>query len=137
MENQVATTELEAGATTRTTGHAWLTLRIISAAALMGVAANCFLKYLWWAACYSAWYGIPKYARQWKAAGSRVSLYGWGLIMLEAASIAVIFSLTAPRSNAPSRFFRNGVRFTGSIAVTIVGTALLAWALSWIKQGTP
>ncbi len=48
-----------------------LILRIAAAAALMALAANCFLKYLWWTACYSAWYGIPKLAEQWKAAGSR------------------------------------------------------------------
>jgi len=55
-------------------------LRVVAVLALMALAANCFLKYLWWTACYSAWYGIPKLAEQWKAAGANASFNGWSLL---------------------------------------------------------
>lgn len=101
-------------------------LRILAAATLMAVAANCFLKYLWWTACYSAWSGIPKLAEQWKAAGTRASLNGWSFIILEALSIAVL--ATAIR-------VRISMRILASVAITLAGTALFALILSWIKQG--
>lgn len=110
-------------------------LRFVAALALMALAANCFLKYLWWTACYSAWYGIPKLADQWKAAGANVSFNGWSLIALDAVSVAIFFSLIALRSTNLSGFFKNGVRLGASLAATIAGTALLALALSWFKQG--
>ena|SRR5438270_8426024 len=108
----------------------WI-LRLATAAALMAVAANCFLKYLWWAACYSAWSGIPKLSTQWKAAGSRVTLYGWSLILLEAASVALVYSVMRLRPG----FSRNAARLVLSLILTIASTALLALLLSWVKQG--
>jgi hypothetical protein len=111
------------------------TLRLVAALALTALAANCFLKYLWWTACYSAWYGIPKLAEQWKAAGANASFNGWSLIALDAASVAIFFSLITLRSTSLSGFFKNGVRLAASLATTIAGTALLALALSWFKQG--
>ena len=58
-------------------GTTSLLLRAVFALSLMAIAANCFLKYLWWAACYSAWSGLPKFHEQWKAAGANASLNGW------------------------------------------------------------
>ena len=69
------------------------TFRALLAAGLMALAANCFLKYLWWTACYGAWAGIPNLAEQWKAAGSRAAFNGWSVIVLEFASVAVLFTL--------------------------------------------
>jgi hypothetical protein len=110
-------------------------LRLLAALALMALAANYFLKYLWWTACYSAWYGIPKLAEQWKLAGSNASFNGWSLIALDAASVALLFSLITLRSTSLSGFLKNGVRLAASLTTTIAGTALLALALSWFKQG--
>ena len=110
-------------------------VRFILAAALMAVSANCFLKYLWWAACYSAWNGIPKLAEQWKAAGSRASFNGWSFIVLEIASLTIIFALIRLRLANMPIFFKNAVRLVLSIAMTTAGTGLFAWALSWYKQG--
>ena len=101
----------------------------------MALAANCFLKYLWWTACYSAWYGIPKLAEQWKAAGANASFNGWSFIVLEAASVAVLFLLISLRSTGLSGFFRNCVRLAASLTTTIIGTALLGLVISWLKQG--
>ena len=98
----------------------------ISALALMLVAANRFLSYLWWTACYSAWSGIPKMAEQWKAAGVRASFNGWAFIFLEIASLALL--CTAMR-------LRIGLRILASLTITAAGTALFALALSWLKQG--
>lgn len=101
----------------------------------MTVAANCFLKYLWWTACYSAWYGIPKLAAQWKAAGVRASFNGWSVIVLELASIAVLFTILRSRSSNASGLLTNAPRMILSFVITAAATALMALALSWIKQG--
>lgn len=110
------------------------TLRIVGAIAalvLMATAANCFLKYLWWAACYSAWSGIPKLAAQWQAAGTRASFYGWSLIVLELLSLLLIYSLFRTRQRS---VFQSAVRLLASLAVTLVATGLFALVLSWLKQ---
>ena len=104
---------------------------VIGALVLMAVAANCFLKYLWWTACYSAWSGIPKLAEQWKRAGVRASFFGWSVILLELASLVIIFSLIRLRSVV---LLRNLFRVILSVILTVAGTGLLALALTWIKQ---
>lgn len=109
--------------------------RLIATAALTALAANCFLKYLWWTACYSAWSGIPKFAAQWRAAGSNASFNGWSFIVLEAASISVLYTLIRLRSAEISPVVKSAVRFAVSLAIAIAATAGLALALSWLKQG--
>lgn len=109
--------------------------RTLLALALMLLAANAFLKYLWWTACYSAWHGIPKLAEQWKAAGTRASFNGWSVIVLELASLAVLFTALRLQSPGASGFPRNALRGILSLTITMAGTALFALALSWIKQG--
>ena len=107
--------------------------RILLATAAMAVAANCFLKYLWWTACYSAWYGIPKLSAQWKAAGARASFNGWSVITLEIASVALVFTALRLQSSA-SGFLKHAPRAILSCLISIAGTALFALALSWVKQ---
>ena len=99
----------------------------------MAVGANCFLKYLWWAAKSSALAGIPKVAAEWQAASARVSLYGWSFLLLEIASVFVFFSLIRFRSVGSSQL-RNALRSISSLIVTAMGTALLALVLSWFNQ---
>lgn len=110
-------------------------VRAFLAAALMALAANCFLKYIWWTACYSAWYGIPKLAEQWRAAGTRASLNLWGVFVLDLASITVLFSFLRLPSSDASGFLRTAPRLMLAFVITIVGTAVLALVLSWLKQG--
>jgi hypothetical protein len=128
-----AKSKLPTANATKTEAHI---LRLLLAAVLMAIAANCFLKYLWWTACYSAWSGIPKLADQWKAAGSRASSNGWSSILLELAGVIVLFSMMRPRHTNAPQFFRNGLRLVLSLAIAIAGTAIFALALSWFKQGT-
>lgn len=135
METQVATTGPDPGSKGRA-GQAWFMVRFLAAAALMTVAANCFLKYLWWVANYSAWYGIPKYSERWRAAGARASFYGGALLVLEAASVATIYNLIRFYSPGLSRLFGKGVRLVAALAIAILGSSLLALTLSWIKQGS-
>src|SRR5690242_20668437 len=90
-------------------------LRATLAAVLMAIAANSFLKYLWWAACYSAWYGLPK--MPWKAAGARASFYGWSVILLEFATVALLVPLLRLPSSDTSSFFRNALRLILSCIV--------------------
>ena len=108
-------------------------LRIAVAVALMLIAANCFLKYLWWTACYSAWSGIPKMAPQWRAAGAKSSLYGWTVIVLELASFVTLYTSLSLRQWRPS-FVKTALRAVASISIVIIATGLLALALSWVKQ---
>lgn len=119
-----------------TPGNASLILRAIIALTSMAMAANCFLKYLWWAACYSAWSGIPKLAAQWRRAGTRASFFGWSVLVLELASVALIFSLFRARNKGRSSFVKNGFLLAVSLVVAVATTALIAGALSWFKQGT-
>jgi hypothetical protein len=109
--------------------------RVLIAIASMALAANCFLKYLWWTACYSAWSGIPKMAEQWKAAGARATFNGWSLIVLGVTSVAVLSSLIHMRSSRLPILLKTGVRVGISLATTIAGTAIFALVLSWFKQG--
>jgi hypothetical protein len=109
--------------------------RALLATAIMALAANCFLKYLWWTACYSAWYGIPKLSERWKAAGAHASFNGWSVIVLDAASVAVLFGLIRLRSIKTSALLKNAIRLALSLTFTITVTAALALALSWLKQG--
>ena len=111
------------------------TLRALLAAALMAFAANCFLKYLWWTACYSAWAGIPKLTEQWKAAGSRASFNGWSLIVLQFASVAVLFTLLRWESSTSRGLLTTAARVFTAIVLSVLGTGLFALTLTWVKQG--
>ena len=113
-----------------------LIVRFFLAAALIALAANCFLKYLWWTACYSAWYGIPKMAVQWKAAGSHATFNGWSFILLDATSVVILYTAIRLRTGELSHTLKTAVRLVASLAITIATTAAFALALSWIKQGT-
>jgi hypothetical protein len=110
-------------------------LRAVFALALMAIAANCFLKYLWWAACYSAWSGLPKFHEQWRAAGVNASLNGWSVIILELASLILVYTAIRLRKVTFSSLLRTTLRVAASLTITIVGTGLLALALAWVKQG--
>ena len=98
----------------------------ISALALMLVAANSFLSYLWWTACYSTWSGIPKMVEQARAAGIRASVNEWTFILLEIATIVLL--CIAMR-------LRYALRIIASLIITLAGTGIFALALSWFKQG--
>jgi hypothetical protein len=100
----------------------------------MALAANCFLKYIWWSACYSAWYGIPKMAEQWKAAGLRASFNLWSFVALDLGSAAVLFAVLRLPSSDGSGFLKRAPRAILALVVTIFVTALLALVLSWVKQ---
>lgn len=117
--------------TNKTTGI----VRFLLATALMALAANCFLKYLWWTACYSAWRGIPKLANQWKAAGSRATFDGWSVIILEGAAIIILSTLMRFRNSHLSGIFRTSLGLAIAFPITVVGTAIFALLLSWLKQG--
>lgn len=110
-------------------------LRLAIAIILMALAANSFLSYLWWTACYSAWSGIPKMAEQWKTAGSRATFNGWSVIILEIASIIVVFTMLRSRSSSASGFLTTVPRLILSFVITTALTGLFVLALAWIKQG--
>jgi len=110
-------------------------LRAFLSVTLMALAANCFLKYLWWTACSSAWAGIPKMAVQWKAAGASATFNGWAVIVLEFTSIAVLFSILRRRAPDTSGIVRNSPRLILSSAITLAVTAVFTFVLSWLKQG--
>jgi hypothetical protein len=100
----------------------------------MATAANCFLKYLWWTACYSAWAGIPKLAAQWRAAGARSSFYGWTVIVLELATLILLYTAISLRQVTFSTILRTALRLVASLTLTVLGTGCLALVWSWVKQ---
>ena len=108
-------------------------LRVLIAVGLMALAANCFLKYLWWTACSSAWRGIPKLADQWRAAGARATFNGWGVMVV--GIIAAAFLSTVFRVSQRSPLLRTPLCLALSLVVTIAGTGVFALVLSWLKQG--
>ena len=110
-------------------------MRVLIAIALMALAANCFLKYLWWTACYSAWSGIPKMAEQWKAAGAHAAFNGWSVVILVSISLAFLYSVIRMLNSQMSGLLKTGVRVAISLATTVAGTAIFTLVLSWFKQG--
>jgi hypothetical protein len=118
----------------RTSRTASSILRIALALALITTAANCFLKYLWWTACYSAWAGIPNLAPQWRAAGARSSFYGWTVVVLELASLILLYTAIRLGQVTFSSFLRTALRLAASLTITVIGTGFLALLLSWVKQ---
>ena len=116
-----------------TPGSASIAFRAILALVVMTAAANCFLKYLWWTAYYGTLNGIHKLSAQSQAADSRAVFYGWSFILLEIATLLLIYTLIRFRQ---VDFFLRATRLVVSLAITIVGTGLLALVLSWIKQAS-
>ena|SRR2546423_1186935 len=133
MPTEFATNRLQTASNTGTS-QASSILRVLVSTALMAAAANCFLKYLWWAACYSAWYGLPKFHEQWKAAGANASFNGWSVIVLEFASVTIMYTSIRLRYVNLSPSIRIGIRIAASLTLTVFGTGLLALGLAGLKQ---
>ena len=121
-----ATSTTASSGTPPMTGNASRVFTAIFALALMLAAANRFLSYLWWTACYSTWSGIPKMAEQASAAGTRASVNQWTFLFLEMASIALLCAVMR---------LRYALRILASLIITVAATAVFALALSWFKQG--
>jgi hypothetical protein len=109
-------------------------LRSLLSVILIALAANCFLKYLWWTASYSAWSSIPKMADQAKAAGWNATFNGWSFFVLDATAVIALFSLIRLRDWSPSGLLKTGVRLALSLVIAIAATGVFVLALSWIKQ---
>src|ERR1700722_3199227 len=99
----------------------------------MALSAACCLRYAWWAACYSEWYGLPSYAEQLGMAAARASFYLRITITLQAATLAVVWSDQAAPYR-PVQLLRSGARLGASVAITIAGTSLFVWLLSWARS---
>lgn len=118
-----------------TASHWWSRiLRALLALTMMALSASCFLKYMWWTACYSAWNGIPKLAQQWRDAGVRASLNGWGFILLQAAVIVILTSMIKMRRF--SGVLSYAMRIGASLLITVPFTAAFALFLGWTQIGT-
>ena len=100
------------------------TFRIALAAALMAASAVCLLKYSWWAACYSGWYGLQDYAQQLRDASIRVNIYWWSVVVLEAASVGVVWSLIEFRAADMPPFLKRLARFGAALILTAIGTGI-------------
>jgi hypothetical protein len=108
----------------------------LAATALMAVSASCFLKYMWWAACYSAWNGIPKLAEQWRQAGTHASFYLWGFIILQVVIVATLCRLIKLRDSEISGFLKFAARLGLAFLIVLPATAGFALLLSWAQIGT-
>ena len=108
---------------------------MLIAVGLMTLAANRFLSYLWWTACYSAWRGIPKLADQWRAAGARATVNGWSVVVAGITAAAVLSSVFRARESRRSPLLETTLCLALSLVVTMAGTCAIALVLSWLKQG--
>lgn len=113
----------------RSASRIWSIALAVFFAALAG---NCFLKYVWWTACHTAWAGIPKLAAQWQAAGVRSTFYGWTLLFLEIAGVIAFFVGIRSRSGSA---VGSALRLVLSLIITAAVTGLFAWILSLVNQG--
>jgi hypothetical protein len=101
----------------------------------MAVAADYFLKYLWWSAFYSGSSGFGSHSQQVQTAFAHSTTYLWIVIVLELITLAIVWSAIKPRTNNPANLLSRGVRVVASLTFTIVGTAVLALVLAWIQPG--
>jgi len=88
---------------------------------------------MWWAACYSAWNGVPKLLEQWKLAGRNASFNGWGFILLELIAITTLITLI--QFHRLSGFSRLALRLGASLVIAAVGTAAFALLLGVTQIG--
>lgn len=105
----------------------------------MAISADFFLRYLWWAACYSGWYGLARYSQELKVASFRASAYLWSTVVLEIVICLLISSAFEGGYLEFSRSLREGTNLAFSIIfsliLAIVGTALFVLMISRL-QGT-
>jgi hypothetical protein len=104
--------------------------------ALMAASAICALKYTWWAACYSGWYGLPGYAQQLKDASMRANLYWWSVVVLEVASIAVVWSLVRLRAADMPQILKQLARLGTAAGVTATGTGIFLGLMILLRRVT-
>ncbi len=104
-------------------------LRVGITILLMAASAVCALKYSWWAAGYSGWYGLPGYAQDLRIAATRANFYWWSVIVLQAATVAVVWSLVQLQQADMSQFLKRLARFAMALGVTVVGTGVFVGLL--------
>jgi hypothetical protein len=109
-------------------------LRVGVTVVFMAAAAFCVLKYLWWAACYSGWYGLPGYAQQLRDASIRANVYWWSVMVLEAPSVGVVWSLVQFRGADMSQLLRRLARFGAALGVTAIGTGIFLGVMIVIRR---
>jgi hypothetical protein len=67
-------------------------------------------------------------------AAARASFYLRITITLQAATLAVVWGQIRLRHIDLSQLLRSGARLGASVAITIAGTSLLVWLLSWARS---
>jgi hypothetical protein len=105
----------------------WLTL-----VPLVIGASSALLRYSWWAAVYSAYYGLPSEAWRLKEAGPKADFYGWILAGLAVTATIVATILIPPFKSETlpaglkgiSRFVLAGVLVVGSIFLVAYGLSV-------------
>jgi hypothetical protein len=73
-------------------------------------------------------------ADQWRAAGARSSFYGWTVIVLDVATLILLYTAIRLRYVTFSTYLRTALRLAASLTLTILGTGCLALVWSWVKQ---
>jgi len=105
-------------------------LRVGVAAALTVASAVCFLRYSWWAACYSGWYGLPKYAAEIKVAEHLAQLFFWTTTLLQVATMMVCFSFITLHETDLSAGPKFLARLGLSCAIAISGLVVLSFLIN-------
>lgn len=100
------------------------TLRVGLTVLMLAASAYCALQTFRWTTSYSAWYGLPGEAQDMEKAAFWSKLYLSSLVVLEAANVAVVWSLVQLRQADMSEFLKGLARFGMAVGVTLVGTGV-------------
>jgi hypothetical protein len=109
---------------TMTTEQTSRTFRVALTVLLLAAAAFCSLQTFRWMTSYSAWYGLPSEAQNTQMAGFWWKLYLGILVLLEAATVAIVWSLVELRQADMSEFLKQLARFAMAVGVTVAGTGV-------------
>jgi hypothetical protein len=108
------------------------TLRSGVTVLMLAAAAFCSLQTFRWLTSYSAWYGLPSEAQNTQTAAFWWKLYLGTLVLLEAATVAIVWSLVQLRQADMSQFLKSLARFAMAVGVTVAGTSIFVGLLIFV-----
>jgi hypothetical protein len=110
------------------THRSWYWLALVP---LVFGASVAFLKYAWWAAVYSAYYGLPAEAWRLKEAGPKADFYWWFFAGLSgAATIAATMLIPPLKSETLPTGLKAIIRFALAVALSAASILIVAYGLS-------
>lgn len=97
---------------------------------LLLASSICLLKYAWWSAVYSSYYGLPSDTELVNAAQHSGIFYLWGLTGLTVAALTIAVIVLPPILEEHSAGVRETARFLIAIGLVVVGNIGGAYLLT-------